>query len=770
MADEKTFKYGAASAEEEAWMSAKNKMTSIIRKNVTAIWKALDAACAAGELKRAKELDAELHAELDKLVAFRPEAEQAAMNVIGWYARIAEEAEQAAKEEPKDIAEPKATEQRTSNLPSYTFPDKFDERKVKVVNSNIGGSTGAKLVEIDGLKYIMKDGGGARNDHVSNEAVADQAYRAAGVRVPDCKTYVVDGRVVKLAQFVDGGQSLGDWMRKASAPEKERMRRELLKGYPLDALFGNWDVLGTGQDNVLVDKDGNPWRIDNGSAFMFRAQGAKKKPEEWQNREFPDEWRTLRTSTINGGVFDKYTAHDIFTAAQAYDFDAIVAALPAEQKTPALIKCAHEMQEMANRCRMMDAAKFVPDETSRTLEGSYELAHEGLREVVASVKLTHNGGGQTGSMDYGFFREGGAFGQAGMLTGDDHTMDVIAAKLQKAAKSINHHLAKGGDANQATITAALMAEDEIKEMAAKGKDVAAYKKALNQIKKVWSSGKLQKIGNVPDYTPEPVQGNGSQKYGSISEWVVDFIERGGVEGGKKKAERYEPIQRWQDSQAGNSWREDSCLRKIFEYESRGIDPKPKAGSGLYGFTKHQKRGYASAWETYKQMSEQEKDTWRTALSNMRAANQIILENLDLPNIDKETGTILLARTENGSKVMPFLKGENGKSVKVGSFGTFKERDPGASLSLLETVVVEGSALTIQRVPFSRVSGNYLIQRKNGSFWGDSFLGDRENEMHADIYDPEMPVFYAAESVSSARDLAPYYKQFLEAEKKLKKSK
>lgn len=47
----------------------------------------------------------------------------------------------------------------------------------------------------------------------------------------------------------------------------------------MDCLFANWDVIGSQDDNILIDKNDNPWRIDNAGSFGFRAIGQKKN--EW---------------------------------------------------------------------------------------------------------------------------------------------------------------------------------------------------------------------------------------------------------------------------------------------------------------------------------------------------------------------------------------------------------------------------------------------------------------------------------------------------------
>jgi len=96
--------------------------------------------------------------------------------------------------------------------------------------------------------------------------------------VPAYKLYK-DGDTTRLVgQWIDG-KLLRDinW----NTDEYKEVSRKLHEGFALDCLFGNWDIIGKYQDNVVVDKNGVPWRIDNGGSLSFRAMGEKKKPEEY---------------------------------------------------------------------------------------------------------------------------------------------------------------------------------------------------------------------------------------------------------------------------------------------------------------------------------------------------------------------------------------------------------------------------------------------------------------------------------------------------------
>lgn len=217
-----------------------------------------------------------------------------------------------------------------SRVPSSGFPSSTEGLKVV---RNLGGSTGAQLVEdpATGKRYVMKRG--ANPDHLLEEAHADAAYQALGVKVPSFKMYTKDGAPVKLAEYVPEARTLAEVLRSGNQHEIDQVVRQLGDNFVADALLGNWDVVGLSYDNILVDKAGTAWRIDNGGSLRFRAQGARKKPEDFT--EDVTELGTMRLKQINesaGRVFSGVTDDDIARQIErlAGKKQDLLAALPAE--------------------------------------------------------------------------------------------------------------------------------------------------------------------------------------------------------------------------------------------------------------------------------------------------------------------------------------------------------------------------------------------------------------------------------------------------------
>lgn len=162
----------------------------------------------------------------------------------------------------------------------------------------LGGSTGAELVEdpATGRQFVRKRG--ANPDHLREEFTADNAYRALGVAVPEARLYDTANGPVKLAEYIQG-RTLAD----LNATERQAVYRELQKDFAADAILGNWDVIGLGRDNILVDASGKPWRIDNGGSLRYRAQGGQKG-DAWN--DYPTELWSLRDPRRNQNTFEAF--------------------------------------------------------------------------------------------------------------------------------------------------------------------------------------------------------------------------------------------------------------------------------------------------------------------------------------------------------------------------------------------------------------------------------------------------------------------------------
>jgi hypothetical protein len=209
----------------------------------------------------------------------------------------------------KNAAQPSAPQQQkpaydASHLPVYQGTLKSEGRLS-------GGHAGAELMRDEGGNLWVKKYGDSPG-HAEEEVAADNLYRAGGASAPESAAYRDEqGRPYRLAKYVDGAKPLAVYMKELPAgtppltrERHEERRREVLeklgKHFALDALLGNWDVVGPDYGNVVVDAEGNPQRIDNGGALRFRGMGESKQAfarGAW--RKGVIEMETLRDPFIN---------------------------------------------------------------------------------------------------------------------------------------------------------------------------------------------------------------------------------------------------------------------------------------------------------------------------------------------------------------------------------------------------------------------------------------------------------------------------------------
>ena len=182
-------------------------------------------------------------------------------------------------------------------VPSLTLPE---FAKIKVLKS-LPGSTNPQLVEstVDGTRWVMK--AGLDPGHVRSEVLADQLYKQAGFAVPEAGIVETTGGPVKFAQYLEGGTTLNKWLTTAAPLEREVMMQQIRKGFVMDALMANHDVGGLTMDNIFVVGK-KAYRIDNGGALLYRAQGAAKADFKAVVKELD----SMRKASVNSVTAELY--------------------------------------------------------------------------------------------------------------------------------------------------------------------------------------------------------------------------------------------------------------------------------------------------------------------------------------------------------------------------------------------------------------------------------------------------------------------------------
>jgi GNAT superfamily N-acetyltransferase len=199
--------------------------------------------------------------------------------------------------------------------------------------AQLGGSTGATLVSIDGKKWVKKSGGGAKGDHIESEHHATKAYQAVGADVPGSSLHKANDaaeNVSKLSRYVTGGQTYAEFKQTATPDDLAKMKKEAGRHFAMDALLGNWDVVGMSGDNMII-KNSRVYRIDNGGALKYRAQGQLKTPDQFgpsvpELHTMRDPSKNQMAAEVFGHLTDAQVAHQMRKILK--DKDKILAAIP----------------------------------------------------------------------------------------------------------------------------------------------------------------------------------------------------------------------------------------------------------------------------------------------------------------------------------------------------------------------------------------------------------------------------------------------------------
>ena len=130
-----------------------------------------------------------------------------------------------------------------------------------------GSNEGGTFRDQSGNDYYVKEPRSTL--HAQNEALAAALYKE--LQVPAVEVFLGEknGELRTVSPIVESIGVLG------YNPERSVIEK-LQEGFAVDAWLANWDIAGLTFDNVIIDEDGNPIRVDPGGALMWRAQGEPK--------------------------------------------------------------------------------------------------------------------------------------------------------------------------------------------------------------------------------------------------------------------------------------------------------------------------------------------------------------------------------------------------------------------------------------------------------------------------------------------------------------
>lgn len=207
------------------------------------------------------------------------------------------------------------------------FPDSIESL---TFIQELDGSSKPQQMSYKGFYFVVKKSLTSA-EQLQCEFAVSNAYRAAGIRCPLYRLYGSGDELRMVGQWINGKTLRRiDW----NTLEYKNAAKKLQEGFVLDCLFGNWDVVGKVQDNIIVDANGEPWRIDNGGSLSFRAMGEKKTPQQW-GADSTAEFKLMRTRNekmerIYGSITEEQVKAGVERALKYRD--AILACIPESEK------------------------------------------------------------------------------------------------------------------------------------------------------------------------------------------------------------------------------------------------------------------------------------------------------------------------------------------------------------------------------------------------------------------------------------------------------
>lgn len=232
--------------------------------------------------------------------------------------------------------------QPSAPLPAYDIPPE-DVAKFTKIGGQAGSNPGGLYRDpSSGAEYYVKTPKTA--DHARNEMLAAKLYQLADVPVADIKLSQHGGKDAIVSPIVEGKVLNKYW-----ESEYDQIKG-LRENFPVDVWLGNYDAVGTGKDNVIIDKNGTAHRIDMGGALRYRAQG---KLKDKFTGDISKDMAGMQDPNVN------WDAAEIFGGAKADEFK------PAAQRVANITD--DQIREMVSKYGPLHQSQKAVDNLANTL-------------------------------------------------------------------------------------------------------------------------------------------------------------------------------------------------------------------------------------------------------------------------------------------------------------------------------------------------------------------------------------------------------------------
>lgn len=210
-------------------------------------------------------------------------------------------------------AKPKAVEPKSAAAPTQAPVTNGAKplalTELTPVGGQAGSNLGGKFKDKDGQEWYIKSP--QTNDHVFNEVLASKLYALAGVNGPEVHAIDMNTQIGGQSPKADFGVASkyvnGLQQDPSALKPGGKAHDKVVADFAVHAWLGNWDAIGTGYDNMLLDKDGNPRLVDVGGSLLFRAQGTPKGDAFGDKVAELDNLKNPAVNEYSAAVFGKMT-------------------------------------------------------------------------------------------------------------------------------------------------------------------------------------------------------------------------------------------------------------------------------------------------------------------------------------------------------------------------------------------------------------------------------------------------------------------------------
>ena len=258
---------------------------------------------------------------------------------------------------PDDLTGVQSAEAEASGVFNLETYDVSDWRKT---GGQAGSNEGGLYEDADGNAYYVKVP--KSQSHADNEVLASALYEELGVPSAQVRTGDNNGDLRVVSKIVDGSRpDFADRVRSGDAEYLDKLRAD----FAVDAWLANWDVTGTGFDNVVTDVNDEPTRVDPGGSLMWRAQGEPKGGLFGDTVGEIDTLRDAQMSPFGSRVFGSMTDDDVRESAKKLlniepsQIDKIVNSVVTDPEEAAFLsqRLKARRQDILDRFNLTDADK-----------------------------------------------------------------------------------------------------------------------------------------------------------------------------------------------------------------------------------------------------------------------------------------------------------------------------------------------------------------------------------------------------------------------------